>query len=134
MENEDFSVLASLQRSHWLDWLDSGQNGFDLYTDHNDLIFILYPLKIIPDIEQGVVSKVLRWDVRLYAYKYVCFHIFGEDNIWAEILTTWDIQIKIGRSFNTPPLPPTFRDLEWPSRADVRSSKARFENSRPNTM
>lgn len=62
MEKEAFAVMASIERSHLL---DSCGDGFDLFTDHNNLIFIFDQLAIMPDIRQATTGKVLGWDVRL---------------------------------------------------------------------
>lgn len=55
--------MASIELSHWL---ASCANGFDLFTDHNNLIFIFNPLAIMSDIGQATTRKLLRWPVRLY--------------------------------------------------------------------
>ena len=62
MEKEAFAVLASIEKSHWL---ASCADRFDLYTDHNNLIFIFDPLAVMPDIGQAALRKVLRWALRL---------------------------------------------------------------------
>jgi len=49
LEKEAYAVLAILQRMHWLVPTSS---GFDLYTDHNNLIFLFDPLSIVPDLAQ----------------------------------------------------------------------------------
>ena len=60
-------------------------DGFDLYTDHNNLIFLFDPLSVVADMSQTTLRKVLRWAVRLSLYQYTCFHITGEDNVWADL-------------------------------------------------
>lgn len=78
MEKEAFVIMATLERMHWL----LGTSfGFELYTDHNNLIFILDPLSSIPDLSQPSVRKVLRWALKVSAYNYTCFHIKVEDNV-----------------------------------------------------
>lgn len=88
--------------------LHISQTGFDLYTDHNSLIFIFDPLAVMPDLGQEGKRKVLRWAVRLYAYNSVCFHIRGEDNVWGYLLTRWSIPLTRRRLVTIPLLPTTF--------------------------
>lgn len=92
IEKEAYAVLASVERSHWLAACPA---GFDLYTDHNNLIFIFDPTTLMPDIGQVALRKVLPWAVRMSAYDYVCYHISGTDNIWADLLTRWCIPLTI---------------------------------------
>jgi len=65
LEKEAFAVLASFERMHWL---TATPGGFDLYTDHNNLIFLFDPLSVVPDLSQTSLRKVLRWVVRLSMY------------------------------------------------------------------
>lgn len=65
LEKEAYAVLDSIERSNWL---ESAEDGFDLFTDHNNLIFIFDPLSLHPDVGLSSLGKVLRWAVRLSAY------------------------------------------------------------------
>ncbi len=58
-------------------WLLAVPEGFDLYTDHNNINFIFDPLAMIPDLSLSSARKVLRWAVRMSAYNYVVHHISG---------------------------------------------------------
>lgn len=51
------AVLASVGRSHWLAVYPS---GFELYADHNNLVFIFDPAPIMPHIGQATIRKFLR--------------------------------------------------------------------------
>lgn len=62
LEKEAFAVMATLERMHWL---VATLDGFDLFTDQNNSIFIFDPLSVVPDLSQTAVRKVLRWAVRL---------------------------------------------------------------------
>ena len=57
--------MASLERMHWL---LADPQGFDLYTDHNNLIYIFNSTSVVTDISQTSSRKVLRWAVRLLVY------------------------------------------------------------------
>lgn len=128
VEKEAYAVLASIERSHWLAACPA---GFDLYTDHNNLIFIFDPAAVMPDIGQGALRKVLRWAVRMSAYNYVCIHISGTDNTWADLLTRWTIPLTIRRLITIPPLPTTFTDFEWPTKESIQASQETYASSRP---
>ena len=86
LEKEAYAILATLERMHWI---AATPSGFDLYTDHNNLIFLFDPLSVVPDLSQTTLRKVLRWAVRLSIYNYTCFHIKGTDNVWADLLGRW---------------------------------------------
>lgn len=90
VEKEAFAVLAAVERSHWLAAFPA---GFDLFTDHNNLIFIFDPMRIMSDIGQGTLRNVLRWAVRMSTYNYVCIHIRCADNLWADLLTRCSIPL-----------------------------------------
>lgn len=64
--------MASIERSQWL---DSCSDGFNLFTDQNNLIFIFNPLAVMPDIGQAAAQKVLRWAGRPSSYNYTSIHI-----------------------------------------------------------
>lgn len=64
-------------------WLSATPSGFNLYIDHNNLIFLFDPLAVVDDMSQSSLRKVLRWAVNLSVYNYTCYHIKVEDNIWA---------------------------------------------------
>lgn len=57
MEEEEFSIMTSLDPTHWL---AACAEGFDLYTDHKTFIFIFDPMSILPDLSQRSMKKVLR--------------------------------------------------------------------------
>lgn len=128
LEKEAYAVLASVERSHWLAACPA---GFDLFTDHNNLIFIFDPMAVMPDIGQGALRKVLRWAVRMSSYNYVCIHIRGPDNIWADLITRWCIPLTIRRLVHIPPLPTAFSDFSWPSAESISSSQATYATTRP---
>lgn len=131
LEKEEYAVLATLERSHWL---AACPKGFDLFTDHNNLIFLFDPVAVKPDIGQAALRKVLRWAVRISVYNYVCIHIRGVDNLWADLLTRWTIPLTIRRLISIPPLPTTFREFEWPSLPDIQVSQQAASAQRPTNL
>lgn len=113
IEKKAYAVLESVERSHWL---ADCPEGFDIYKDHNNHIFIFDPTEMMQDIGQGALRKVLRWAVRMFYYKYVCIHILDSDNVWAGLLTIWTITRTIHLLISITPLPTLLaEDFTWPS-------------------
>lgn len=67
-------------------WILAKPDGLDLFTDQNNLVFLLDPLYIVPDLIQTTVWKVLLWALRLRLYASTCVHIRVTDNVWADLL------------------------------------------------
>ena len=130
LEKEAFAVLHTLDRMHWL---VTNPDGFDLYTDHNNLIFLFDPLSVVPDMSQTTLRKVLRWAVRLSLYQYTCFHITGEDNVWADLLTRWsNAAPTVRRLIHIPELPSACDDdFQWPQPSEIATTQAESSTSRP---
>lgn len=84
MKNESFTVMDTLQ---CLQLLATLPDGFYLYTDHNNLIYIFEPLSLMTDIGIDAVRKLLSWAVRIPTHNYVSVHIPGGDNTWADLRT-----------------------------------------------
>lgn len=70
-------------------WLLCTEDGFELFTDHNNIMLIFDATSILPDLSQSSIKKAVRWAVHLTLYNYVCFHINGTDNVWADLLGRW---------------------------------------------
>ena len=132
LEKEAYAILASLERMHWL---VSTPDGFDLYTDHNNIIFIFDPLALKPDLAQSSVKKVLRWAVRMSMYNYVCMHIKGADNVWADLLGRWSATPKVRRIISIPPLVSTQdKEFEWPSDTEIARLQSKHAATRPESV
>lgn len=129
LEKEACAVLATLTRLHWL---ASIPHGFDLYTDHNNLIFIFDPLSVVPDLSQNTVRKVLRWAIRLSLYNYTCFHIRGLDNVRADLLGLWSAPSTVRRIVHICVLPPTTdKDFVWPREQEISDIQNCYRQNRP---
>lgn len=71
LDKEAFAIMVTTECLHWL---LAKPSGFDLYTDHNNLIFLFDPLAVAPDLSQiskkspamGGLSKRLQ----LYIHSY----------------------------------------------------------------
>ena len=84
LEKEAYAVLTTLERMHWI---VANPDGFDLYTDHDNLIFLFDPLSVVPDLSATSLRKVLRSAVRLRMYRYTCYHFKVEENVWADLIS-----------------------------------------------
>jgi len=132
LEKEAYAVLASLQRMHWL---AATPNGFDLYTDHNNLIFLFDPLSVVPDLSQTTLRKVLRWAVWLSMYNYTCFHIRGTDNVWADLLGRWSAPVVVRRLIRIPELPSSSADdFDWPTATVIAEAQSTTDTERPKNL
>ena len=102
-------------------WIVANPDGFDLYTDHNNLIFLFDPLSVVPDLSATSLLKVLRWAVRLSMYRYTCYHIKGEENVWADLMSRWSSKAPtVRRIVRVPELSSSSdADFEWPSQSTL---------------
>lgn len=121
LEKEAYAIMASIDRMHWL---ASGSEGFDLFTDHNNLIFIFDPTSLVPDLTVAAIRKVIRWAVRLSMYAFECIHISGVDNTWADMMTRWSPPPTIRRVITIPPLPSANDDeFVWPTANSIAETQ-----------
>lgn len=103
LENEAYAVLTTLDGMHRI---VATPDGFDLYTDHKNLIFLLDPRSMVPDLSATSLRKVLRWAVRLSMYRYTCYHIKGDNNVWADLMSRWSPTLStVSRIVRVPELP-----------------------------
>lgn len=58
LEKEACAIMATVERMHWFLATD---RGFDMSTDHNNLVFLFDPLAVVADLSQTTLRKVLRW-------------------------------------------------------------------------
>ena len=130
IEKESFAIIASVKRLHWL---LAPPEGFDIYTDHNNLIFIFDPLHVLPDLFQSSVKKVLRLAVMLSLYNYTCVHLKGQDNVWADLLTRWSTPVRtIRRLVYIPPLLSAENEnFVWPSDAEILEVQTKHQSNAP---
>eukprot|EP00737_Agarophyton_chilense_P002334 gb/GEZJ01002651.1/.p1 GENE.gb/GEZJ01002651.1/~~gb/GEZJ01002651.1/.p1 ORF type:complete len:320 (+),score=20.64 gb/GEZJ01002651.1/:2674-3633(+) len=129
LENEGYEILATLQRMHWL---VATPAGFDLFTDHNNLVFIFDPLSIIPDLSQSSTRKLLRWAVGLSSYSYNCLHIQGPDNVWADLLTRWSAPSTVRRIVQVPALPSSSASDFESAITEIATRQDEHRSTRPN--
>ena len=131
LEKEAFAIMSTLDKIHWV---LAGAQGFDLFTDHSNLVFIFDPLAVCPDISQSSLKKVLRWAIRLSMYNYVCIHILGTENVWADLLGRWSAPQTniVQRIVCIPPLPTaSAEEFEWPTDESLLEAQERHSDKRP---
>ena len=134
LEKEAYAIMATVERMHWL---LATPSGFDLFTDHHNLIFIFDPVAVMPDLSQSSVRKVLRGAVKLSAYNYMCIHIRGIDNVWADLLGRWSAPPSrtIRRLVHIPELPSSSSDnFDWPNAEEVLKAQQKFLEKRPSGL
>ncbi len=89
-EKEGFAVIEAMCR---LDYLVSGHK-VTIFTDHANLVYLYDPYGRNPGIVRHTASKLMRWAIKLSAFRYVIEHLPGESNVWADILTRWAVAPK----------------------------------------
>jgi len=129
LEKEAYAIMATTERMHWI---LSDSAGFDIYTDHNNLVFIFDPLSVLRDISLSSLKKVLRWAVRLSVYNYTCIHIPGSENVWADLLSRWAVPNIVRRIIRVPALPSSSADdFIWPDNAEIAEAQHAHISTRP---
>lgn len=132
LEKEAFSVMETAERMHWL---LATTNGFDLHADYHKLIFLLSILTVDPDRSKPSLYKVIRWVVRLSAYNYICVHIKGVDNVWADLLGLWSAPEVVRRFVKISVLLSTSSKCsEWPSPFKIKSAQESNLVVRPSNL
>lgn len=86
---------------HWLLYTTS---GFDLFTDHNNLIFLFDTTSVTANLSAETLHKVLHWAVRLTMYDYTFFHISGTYKVCADLLGRWSTTPTVPRLVQVPTL------------------------------
>ncbi len=136
-EKEGFAIVESMCR---VDYLVMGRE-VSIYTDHANLVQLYDPYGKHPGIPRHTASKLMRWAIKLSAFRYVVEHLPGERNVWADMLTRWavcpnsSINVKkVGRlkSLMMSPINPGLDpELDWPNLNEVISSQKNAQESPP---
>lgn len=69
-----------------LDYLLIRDKGFNMFTDHRNLIYIFAPGT---EIKNHIRDKLLWWSLNFSEYNYLIEHIADEDNVWADMFSRW---------------------------------------------
>lgn len=80
-----------------------------------------------------VANKVERWALQLYVFRYQVVHISGDENVWADLLSSWGspiqpraIQGSIKAIFQAPHAPQFDDDFTWPRLAEIIDVQQQF--------
>jgi RNase H-like domain found in reverse transcriptase len=86
IEKQAYAIVVSCERLYWL---LQRPDGFSLFTDHNNLVYVFHPYDRNSTIATHTAAKLIRWALRLSTYRYTIEHVPGDDNVWADIFTRW---------------------------------------------
>lgn len=75
--------------------------GFDLFTDHNNLVLLFNPTAVFTGLSQTTMKKNSLLAVRLSAYNYVFVHILDSLIVWDDIISRWISPLGIRRLVTT---------------------------------
>lgn len=95
------TIMTSAECIHWI---LLATEGFDLSTDHNDLIFIFEPASYVPDLGQAATRKAICWAVHISSNNYECLHIAGLDSYRADLMTCRTHSPTVRWLISVPPL------------------------------
>lgn len=133
-EKEGFAIVQSMCR---LDYIICGRT-VSIYTDHANLVYLFDPYGRNPCIARHTASKLMRWALKLSAFRYVIEHVTGERNVWADMLTRWAVspkhkvnakQLPSIKSLIVAPISPGLNaHCDWPSRAEIKEAQRRADS------
>lgn len=83
IEQEGFAILETLTRC---EHLLKRTRGFQLYTDHSNLVYIFSRQ---PGVKRQSADRLERWSIVLSSFHYNIQHVPGEDNVLSDLLTRW---------------------------------------------
>jgi hypothetical protein len=86
VEKECYAINQAVES---LRYLLERPEGFNLYTDHANLVFMLNPLSSSNKVRKNSVDKIHRWASNIFSLHFAIYHIAGEDNVFADLLTRW---------------------------------------------
>lgn len=128
-EKEGYAIVEAMCR---LDYLVCG-NVVSIFTDHANLVYLYDPFGRNPGIPRHTASKLMRWALKLSAFRYIVEHIPGEKNVWADMLTRWAVKecsaIKPYKNSSLKallvcPINPSLNsELDWPTRQCIMKSQ-----------
>ena len=87
---ESWPILWSFQR---FDWLFQGHpSDVHVFCDHQNLISIMDPSGKQAE-NKNTLSRLYRWALRLSEVRYKVYHIPGQFNVFADMLTRWGARV-----------------------------------------
>lgn len=118
---EAIAAMATINRPHWL---VATKEGFNLYTDRNNLAFIIDSLSIGSNLAQTALQKVLCCAVRFSFYNYTCIHIKVVDSVLADLPGRWSTPCTVRSLIRFQELPSVSKKgFEWSSRHETSAAQ-----------
>lgn len=77
----------------YLDYLISG-HFVSVFTGHAKLVYLYDPYGRILGIARQTERNLTRWAINLSKLRYDIYHVTGELNMWADMLTRWAVKPK----------------------------------------
>jgi transposase InsO family protein len=94
VEKEGFAIVQTCTKSNRL--LRRPQ-GFELFTDHRNLQFLLSNDADVMPTRRQAADRVERWSITLRSFKYNIQHVDGEDNFVSDLMTRWGVPERLRR-------------------------------------
>ena len=127
-EKEAYPILVALDKAR--DLLKN-PDGFSLFTDHKNLVWILDPER--RKVVKNADDRLTRWSLSLMSYRFSVEHISGEDNVVADMLSRWRIeypQTVCGASFRPGQCSTMHKkDFVWPDLNQIARLQGRLTDS-----
>ncbi len=86
-EQESYAIVASVTR---LSHIIAACGEFSLFTDHENILYMLSPSRFNANVAQHIPHKTQRYALRLSEFNVTVIHIPGAFNTWADLLTRWE--------------------------------------------
>jgi RNase H-like domain found in reverse transcriptase/Integrase zinc binding domain len=119
IEKEAYAIVAGCGR---LDWLLQRPDGFALFTDHNDLIYVFNPAGRPSSVSAHTAAQLTRWDFILSSYRYTIEHVSGSANVWSDMLTRWaapSARARVCELLIAPLSPSLDEPFAWPDHTEI---------------
>jgi hypothetical protein len=120
IEKEAYVIIASCGR---LDWLLQRSDGFSLFTDRHNLLYVFNPYGQHGSQSAHSAAKLIRWALRLSSYRYTIEYVPGPENVWSEMLTRWaapPVLARISAIMLAPVAPSLDESFVWSTAQEVR--------------
>jgi hypothetical protein len=133
-DKEGFAIKTACEKfTHLL----IRERGFVLFTDHRNLTFIFNPRGQVASVAKPQADRLERWAMFLRSFTYEIFHLPGEDNCWADMLSRWgaakqERSSPLATARRSSVTPSAAGEIAKPVRLRVRAD--RILNEDPHTM
>jgi hypothetical protein len=96
------------------------EDGFELFTDHRNLTYILNPDR---DLNKINSDRLHRWASQLMSFRYVIHHINGELNHWPDLLSRWGSPSRTLKSMKLKVVPVPNTEFIWPTMEEIANAQ-----------